>query len=95
MFAVTVTFEVAPGRMADLMPPLLENARASREEPGCRRFDVLTDPARPDTIFLYELYDDAAGFEAHMNYPHFKTFAAIVEPMIKSRELLTWESVSE
>ncbi|TFL17906.1 putative quinol monooxygenase [Jannaschia formosa] len=93
MFAVTVTVEVTPGRMPDFLPALMENARASLGEPACLRFDVLTDPARPDEVFLYEIYDDAAGFDAHRRTQHYRTFDAAVGPMIAAKRVRTWEKV--
>ena len=94
MFAVTVTLEIAPERMGDFLPLLMENARASLGEPACLRFDVLTDPARPDAVFLYELYDDAAGFDAHRATPHYARFDAGAAPLIRSKAVQTWETVA-
>lgn len=90
MFAVAVTIEVAPGRMPDFLPLLLDNARASLGEPACNRFDVLTDPARPDEVFLYELYDDASGFDAHRQTAHYKTFDHGTAEMIRSKAVKTY-----
>ena len=48
------------------------NARASVErEPGCRQFDVCRDPDDASLFFLYELYDDEAAIQAHLQSPHF------------------------
>ncbi|MGB3409509.1 MAG: putative quinol monooxygenase [Jannaschia sp.] len=94
MFAVVVTIEVTPGQMPVFLPATLDNARASLSEPACQRFDVLTDPARPDEVFLYELYDDAAGFDAHRETAHYKTFDAIVAPLIAAKVVKTYESVA-
>ncbi|MEM7490555.1 MAG: putative quinol monooxygenase [Pseudomonadota bacterium] len=87
MFVVAVTIAVAPGRMPDFLPAMLENARASLGEPACQRFDVATDPARPDEVFLYELYDDAAGFDAHRATPHYRTFDAATAEMIRVKDV--------
>ena len=88
MFVVTVDFEVHPLRLADFMPLMIENARTSRdEEPGCRQFDVCTDAANPGAIFLYEVYDDRAAFDAHLESEHFKRFDAAVADMVTSRTL--------
>ncbi|MEM7644395.1 MAG: putative quinol monooxygenase [Pseudomonadota bacterium] len=90
MFAVVVTIEVAPGHMPDFLPAMLDNARASLGEPACQRFDVATDPARPDEVFLYELYDDEAGFAAHKATGHYKTFDAVTAPMIADKTVKTY-----
>ncbi|MBK6004818.1 antibiotic biosynthesis monooxygenase [Ramlibacter ginsenosidimutans] len=50
---------------------IAENARASRREPGCRQFDVCRDAADPSLFYLYELYDDEAAIQAHLQSPHF------------------------
>lgn len=83
MHAVVVEFFVAPGSAERFAALLKENAETSlRVEPGCRRFDVWTDASAPTRFFLYELYDDAAAFEAHLTAPHFQDFAAATAEMV-------------
>ena len=36
-------------------------------------------------MFLYEVYDDRAAFEAHLSMPHFKAFDAATADMIRSK----------
>jgi len=94
MFAVCVTFQIAPGQMAVFMPLMLANARTSMaDEPGCHRFDVLTDPDREGEVGLYELYTDAAAFDAHLASAHFKTFDAAVSSMIAAKSVQTYAKV--
>lgn len=93
MFAVVVTIQVRPGQMAAFKPAMLQNARASLGEPACHRFDVASDPARPDEVFLYELYDDSAGFDAHRETPHYKTFDATTAPLIAEKTVRTYSLV--
>ncbi|MEL6585210.1 MAG: putative quinol monooxygenase [Pseudomonadota bacterium] len=90
MFAVVVTIEVKPGAMPDFLPAMIENACASREEPACQRFDVWTERERPYEVFLYEVYDDEAGFAAHKATAHYKVFDARVTPLIASKEVRTY-----
>jgi quinol monooxygenase YgiN len=95
MFAVTVRLEVDPAHLEAFLPLMHENAQASlADEPGCHRFDVCTDPARPGEVFLYELYTDGAAFDAHLQTPHFKAFDAAAGPMILGRQLRSYAEVS-
>ena len=72
MLALVVEFRIKPAHIAAFEQAIVENARASREtEPGCRQFDVCRDPADPSLFFLYELYDDEAAIQAHLNAPHY------------------------
>ncbi|OUS37112.1 antibiotic biosynthesis monooxygenase [Rhodobacterales bacterium 56_14_T64] len=93
MYAVTVTFTLNEGRQEDFLPLMIANARASQQEPACRQFDVCTDPDQPDTVFLYELYDDLAGFHAHMETPHFKSLGPKVSDMVADKHLVCFAMV--
>jgi len=81
-YVVAVEFEIAPGKMPVFLPLMLENAATSRREAGCRRFDVCRPHARRDGVFLYEIYDDEAAFQAHLQTAHFKAFATQTGDMI-------------
>lgn len=75
---------------------MLENATTSlREEPDCHQFDVATDSNAPDSVFLYEIYTDRAGFDAHLASAHFKSFDAAVKHMIADKIIQTWDSVQQ
>ncbi len=82
--------------MEAFLPLMLENARASvADEPDCHQFDVCTDPARPDSVFLYELYTDLAGFDAHRQTPHYKRFDGAVAAMIEAKDVRTFATVHQ
>lgn len=96
MFAVVVTFRIKPDRMEAFLPLMYANAATSLGvEPGCHQFDVCTDPDRPDEVFLYELYDDKAAFDAHLASPHFKAFDAAVAEMLAAKDVRTFEDVRQ
>lgn len=95
MFAVTVTFDAAPGRAAELLARLRRQAADSlTRETGCLRFDVLEDSERPGHAFLYELYTTRAAFDAHLASTHFKAFDREVAPMIAAKSTETWRLVA-
>lgn len=56
-------------RVAELLTTL---ARASRQEPGCVSYIPHTVDGEPDTVVLYEQYQDQKAVEAHRATPHFK-----------------------
>ncbi len=94
MFAVTVTFTVKSEHMAAFLSLVEENARRSlQEEEGCRRFDVCTDPARANEVFLYEIYTDRAAFDLHLESAHFRDFDAAVASMTAGKAVATYERV--
>ena len=95
MFAVVVTFHIHKDRLSDFIPLMLQNARASVEqEPECHRFDVCSDPGRPGEVFLYELYSDEAGFDAHRTTEHFLRFDRAIDGMVASKDVRTFTEVA-
>jgi len=94
MYVVTVEFHIHSPHLAAFLPQMNKNAQASlRSEPGCRQFDVCTDPARPSSEFLYEVYDDRSACEAHLASEHFTRFDAAVRDMVAGKFVRTLQRV--
>lgn len=81
-----VELTLAPGRRADYL------ARAQRHratvlanEPGCSRFDISLPDGSDDSVRLYEVYDDLAAFDHHMQTPYMLDYRADTGPMIADR----------
>ena len=88
MYVIIVDFEIDPEQIDAFLPLMRENASTSaRDEPECRQFDVCHNPDHPGHVFLYEVYDDRAAFDAHLSTPHFKSFDAAKAGMIQSKKL--------
>ena len=85
-FVLVVQIRIKPESVEAFMKKLGENASAARKEPGCRQFDVLTDPKDKTKVMLYEVYNDEKAFEAHQQTPHFKKYLAEGVPLLASRE---------
>lgn len=93
-FAVFVTFTIHPHSIDAFLPLMHANAKNSlTKEAGCQRFDVLTDPSRPDEVVLYELYSEAADFQIHLDSAHFRSFDAAVQHLVAERVIKTFEKV--
>lgn len=85
---ILVEFLVKPDFVQRFSRLISANAKASVEkEPGCRRFDVLLAPDDPCRFVLYEIYDDAAAFDRHIETRHFKVFAAATDGKIVERSV--------
>jgi quinol monooxygenase YgiN len=91
MFAVVVEFTLHPGHAEAFRERVLRQARDSLElEAECEVFDVCIDPGREDFVLLYEVYQDEAAFEAHLESAHFADFNATVSPWISERKLVRY-----
>ena len=77
-------------RVAEL---LTELARASRQEPGCVNYVPHTIDGEPDTVVIYEQYQDQKAAEAHRASPHFRDMVVggLYQMMLDRQvENLTW-----
>jgi autoinducer 2-degrading protein len=94
-YVITVEFDVAPSHFEAFLPLMLENAATSlRDETGCRHFDVCRPREVANRVFLYEIYDDEAAFQAHLQSAHFKAFAAATKDMITARRIVACDLVA-
>ncbi len=90
-YVVTVELAVIPRHADAFRAAIIANARASRAgEPGCRQFDVCLTEGEPVRVFLYEVYDDRAAFDAHLDSAHFKAFDAAVAPWLQTKTVRTY-----
>lgn len=96
MFVVTVELTVDRQRLDAFMAHLKDNAARSRSlEPGCHRFDICQSAEDPAQIFLYELYTDAASFDAHKSMPHYHVFTERTAPMVLRKTVKTLVLIEE
>jgi (4S)-4-hydroxy-5-phosphonooxypentane-2,3-dione isomerase len=88
-FVILVEFRVKPGMVGRFVEVVTPNAKASvRDEPGCRRFDILLPQEQADCVWLYEIYDDEDAFAAHLATPHYAQFKAASEPIVERQTVI-------
>ena len=106
MYILMVRLKVKLDRVDDFIKASIGDAEGSvRNEPGCRRFDIIQDADNPTLLAFTEVYNDEAAFEAHKTYPHFAEWDAAVKDMfdgevevsfcrpVYPRGDATWDSV--
>ena len=89
-----VDIDVVPGQIDAYLAALKENGAAAVHEPGCHEFDITVSPKEPNHVFIFEVYDNAAAFEAHRATDHFKKYAATTKDMVAKRDARAFTSVA-
>jgi (4S)-4-hydroxy-5-phosphonooxypentane-2,3-dione isomerase len=89
-----VDIDVVPGQIDAYLAALKENGAAAVYEPGCHEFNITVSPKDPNHVFIFEVYDNAAAFEAHRATDHFKKFAATTKDMVAKRDARALASVA-
>ena len=94
MYVVIVDFVIKPEHATAFAQAVSENAKASTgQEDACRQFDVCVSPDDPSRFFLYEVYNDRAGFEAHLASAHYKSFDQLVQPWVADKKVRFLERI--
>jgi quinol monooxygenase YgiN len=77
-----------------VLDALTKLAPRSREEPGCRFYQVYRDPAEPRVFRVFEIYDDEEAVAAHGASEHFKEYGlGQAIPVLEKRERVFFETV--
>ena len=82
MFVVHVNVRVKPEFLEPFKQATLANARASVQEPGVARFDVVQQADDPTRFVLVEVYRDVQANAAHKETSHYATWRDVVAPMM-------------
>ncbi|MGN9785338.1 putative quinol monooxygenase [Nonomuraea sp. ZG12] len=85
MLVVIVTLQIRPGKLQDFLDGIAANARATRDEPGCLRFDVQRSADDPHRFLLYKIYRDEAAFhQEHRSAPHYPSWRAAAAECVEA-----------
>ena len=82
MLIVHVQVQVQPDRIDDFREATLANARASVQEAGVARFDVIQDADDATRFVLVEIYRHDRAPAAHKETPHYQRWRDTVADMM-------------
>ena len=86
-YVVSATYRAREGEEERIREILELMAAPSRAEPACRFYQAHRSPEDPGVFFMYEQYDDEAGYRAHMATEHFERhIKGETIPRLESRE---------
>jgi quinol monooxygenase YgiN len=70
--------DARPGLADAFRDKVVELVRAVRQEPGCVTFTAYEARDTPGCFYLYEIYSDAAAFDAHLKTDHVHRFISSI-----------------
>jgi quinol monooxygenase YgiN len=86
-----VTLQPHAGRLTDVVSTLTTLAQASRQEPGCLRYDLAVGK---DLVYLFEVWTDRQALAAHEKEAHFVEGVAALNTLCASQKLefVEWQA---
>jgi quinol monooxygenase YgiN len=91
MVSFTARFTFAPEDRDEIAEVLRLVTSESRREPGCVTYIPHHVEGDPDTIVIYEQYEDAAALAAHRDSAHFKKY--VVGGLLQKMKIRTLENL--
>ncbi len=70
--------DAKPGLAGAFRERIVELVREVRREPGCATFTAYEARDTPGRFYLYEVYTDAAAFDAHLKTDHVHAFISAI-----------------
>ena len=95
LYINAVDIDVVPGQIENYLAAIKEVGAATiKSEPGCSEFDITVSQKDPNHLFIFEVYDNAAVFDAHLKSDHYRKYAATAKDAVAKREVHPLSSVA-
>ena len=92
---VEFQFETKDMILATELLTEMQNQTIENEE-GCIAYDILLNEEEPDTIYLYECYENMAALDVHNNASYFKEIVSKkLSPLIKDKKILKLNPIND
>lgn len=69
---IIARFKAKPGMEAQVKKDLIDMIAPSRAESGCITYDLHQDTQDPSVFVLYEIWQNQASLDFHLETPYFK-----------------------
>lgn len=94
--ALVVEIRTQPGQRDAFLARLRQHrAKVLANDPGCRGFEILLAEEEPDSLVLYEAYQDEQALEEHDAAPYFQAYREDTAAMIASRRRILCRPANE
>jgi (4S)-4-hydroxy-5-phosphonooxypentane-2,3-dione isomerase len=80
VYVISVTVFVKPENVQQFIEASFDNARGSRTEPGCLRWDLSQAEDDKTRFLLHEVYKTKDDFVKHQQQPHYFKWRDAVAP---------------
>ena len=94
-FVRVAELQIDPSRLDAFAAAIREVGQASVNlEEGCIALYAVADQDNPAFVRVFEVYRDAAAYQAHLQTPHFRKFRDTTNAMVTARKLMDATPVS-
>lgn len=88
--SIIARLQAAAGQREDLLNAFQVALETAVTEPDTRRYIVHTDDKEADVLWVYEMYENRAAADTHLQSDSFKALASVLGPFLGGRPQLTF-----
>jgi len=78
MLVISGTVKVKSETRAEAAQAALKMAKATLAEPGCKSYGFYADLEDPNTLRIFEVWEDEAALMQHFQSPHMAEFNTVI-----------------
>ena len=78
MLIVTATARLNPRTRDEALAAAQQMQKATAQEPGCHEYSFWIAIDDPDSLLLFERWEDRASLDAHLDAPHTREFGSAI-----------------
>jgi len=89
-----VDLDIVPAQFDAFMTAAKSNGAATPHDQGAHEFNIVVSQKDPHHVLLFEVYDNAAAHDAHVQTEHFKSYQEATKSMIANRKVNQFDSIA-
>jgi autoinducer 2-degrading protein len=93
-FVNVVDLEISPASMPKFLAALKDDGAATIKEPGTQEFVSSVGQNEKNHVFIFEVFDNSAAWDAHQKTAAYAKFIGITMMMIKTYDIRPFASVA-
>jgi len=92
---LVVEYDIVPTEIDKYLTAIKELGAAAVKELGCRQLSIAVSQKDPNHVLLFEIWDNAAAFNAFTATDLFKKYQATTGNMIAKRDIRVFSTVAD
>jgi autoinducer 2-degrading protein len=94
LYISAVDLQIAPASVSKFVAALQSDGAAMVKEPQAREFDSAVSQKDPGHVFVFEVYDNAAAYDAHQKTAAYGKFITTTMMLIKNYDIRPFSSAA-
>lgn len=87
-FALIARIIAKSGKKTIVRNALIDMVKPTKKENGCILYNLHVEEEKPNSFYLYEIWDCRESFDKHTQTAHFKNLLDIIQPITEKLKVV-------